>query len=128
MPRPMSRRRAAFTLVEVLLVIAIIGFIAALAVKNIAKSGQKARYGAAKAMISNLKNSCQEFEIDTGRYPASLNDLMSNPGATGWDGPYLEKMPKDPWQGDYQYTLAGETFEIRSNGAPGLNKPVSSKD
>jgi general secretion pathway protein G len=125
---PLSRRRAAFTLVEVLLVIAIIGFIAALAVKNIAKSGQKARYGASRAMIAQLKGVCQEFETDTGRYPASLNDLMTNPGVTGWDGPYLEKMPKDPWNVEYQYTVTGDTFEIRSNGAPGANKPVSSKD
>jgi general secretion pathway protein G len=128
MPRPVSRRRAAFTLVEVLLVIALIGFIAALAIKNIAKSSQRGKYGIAKAMISNLKNSCQEFEIDVGRYPASLNDLLVNPGLTGWDGPYLEKLPKDPWNGEFTYALSGESFEIRSAGAPGANKPVSSKD
>ena len=128
MPRPVSRRRAAFTLVEVLLVIALIGFIAALAIRSISKSSSKGKYGIAKAMISNLKNSCQEYEIDVGRFPASLNDLMTNSGLAGWDGPYLEKMPKDPWNGEYQYALSGDGFEIRSNGQPGLNKPVSSRD
>jgi general secretion pathway protein G len=121
-------RRAAFTLVEVLLVIALIGFIATLAIRNIAKSSAKGKTGIAKAMISNLKNSCQEFEIDTGKFPSGLNDLITNPGATGWDGPYLDKLPKDPWNNDYTYALSGESFEIRSGGAPGANKPISSKD
>lgn len=128
MPRPVSRRRAAFTLVEVLLVIALIGFIAALAIRGITRSSTKGKVGIAKAMISNLKGACQEYEIDVGRFPASLNDLMTNSGVTGWDGPYLEKMPKDPWNGEYQYTLSGDSFEIRSNGPAGANKPISSRD
>ncbi len=129
MIRTQSRRRAAFTLVEVLLVVAILGFIAAFAVKNLGGAADKARKGTAKAQMKDIESAADLFEQDTGRYPSSLNELVQNAGIQGWDGPYLKggKIPKDPWKNDYTLTASPDGVEIRSGGKGGAN-PISTKD
>lgn len=70
------------------------------------------------SLIAALKDSCQAFKKDTGHFPASLNDLMTNSMIAGWDGPYLEKLPKDPWNGVYSYLVKGDTLDIQATGRP----------
>lgn len=129
MIRTLSRRRAAFTLVEVLLVVAILGFIATFAVKNLSQNTDKARRGTAKAQMMDMASAAELFEQDTGRYPTSLNELVQNAGIQGWDGPYLKggKIPKDPWKNDYTLVASPDGVEIRSGGKGGAN-PMSTKD
>jgi len=123
-----SRRREAFTLVEVLLVIVIIGMIAGIAVPQIGGNLEKAREKKAYSEISNLANACDLYEMDVSKYPNSLNDLVTNPGAEGWNGPYLKKsvVPKDPWAKEYQYTGGTDSFEIKTTSKKG--KVITSKE
>ena len=72
------------------------------------------------AHIATLLNTIQEYEIDTGRYPASLDHLLKANGVEGWDGPYLEPsrgVPHDAWNRPFAYSLR---LEIRSAGPDGV--------
>ena len=64
--------------------------------------------GAARADISAIKTALDAFEVDNGYYPKSLADLIQQPTeAKNWHGPYLEKVPSDPWGSNYEYTYPG---------------------
>lgn len=121
-------RRNAFTLVEVLLVIVIIGMIAGIALPQIAGNLEKARIKKAKAEIASLSGACDVFEMDCSKYPATLNDLVSNPGVDGWEGPYMKKttIPKDPWAKEYSYSSSNEGYEIKTTSKKGV--VITSKD
>ena len=130
MQQKQSRRATGFTLVEVILVIVIIGILAAVAVPNFAGKTDKARIASAKSQIKNLASAVDIFEVDTGTYPASLNALLTNPGVNGWDGPYMKgnSIPNDPWGVPYQYSTSGNGYDIKSPGPAGKNKPISLND
>src|SRR5580692_906892 len=103
-----AARPQGFTLVEMLLVVAIIGVLAALIVPKIAGKGEEARIAAAKADISNIGTSLDMFEVDVGHYPYGKNglaDLIVQPrDAQNWKGPYIKDatgLPKDPWGHPY---------------------------
>lgn len=123
-------RRSGFTLVEIMLVVVIIGLIAAIGLPKITGQTERARYRTAEAQIKNLATSVMQFEMDVGAYPASLDQLVNSNGSSKWDGPYTEngKINKDPWGNDYTYTADAKGFEIKSGGAPGKGKPISSRD
>ena len=110
-PKPEIRnRRRAFTLVEMLLVVTIIGILAALVIPRIAGTGERARITAAKADINGgIKSALGAYEVDNGNYPKSLQDLLVQPSnARNWHGPYLEKLPLDPWGSAYVYYYPGK--------------------
>jgi general secretion pathway protein G len=110
-PKPEIRnRRRAFTLVEMLLVVTIIGILAALVIPRIAGTGQRARITAAHADINGgIKSALGAYEVDNGFYPKSLQDLLVQPSnARNWHGPYLEKLPLDPWGSAYVYYYPGK--------------------
>ena len=123
-------RRSGFTLVEIMLVVVIIGLIAAIGLPKITGQTERARYRTAEAQIKNLATSVMQFEMDVGAYPASLDQLVNSNGSSKWDGPYTEngKINKDPWGNDYTYTADAKGFEIKSGGAPGKGKPISNRD
>jgi general secretion pathway protein G len=100
-----TQRRHGFTLVEMLLVVAIIGILAALVIPKIAGKSEEARVTAAQADIhGGIKTALDGFEIDNGYYPRSLNDLVQQPSdAKNWHGPYLDQLPVDPWGQPYVY-------------------------
>ena len=102
--------RRAFTLVEMLLVVTIIGILAALVIPRIAGTGERARETAVKADINGgIKSALGAYEVDNGFYPKSLQDLLQQPqNARNWHGPYLEKMPLDPWGNPYVYYYPGK--------------------
>jgi general secretion pathway protein G len=104
-----SRLHRAFTLVEMLLVVTIIGILAALVIPKIAGQSEKARVTAAMADIKGgIKTAIDRYELDTGGYPKSLSDLLQRPGdVSGWSGPYLDQMPTDPWGRPYVYAFPG---------------------
>jgi general secretion pathway protein G len=105
-----QKSRSAFTLVEILLVVTIIGILAALVIPRIAGTGERARVTAAQADINGgIKSALGQYEVDNGFYPKSLNDLLVQPGnAKNWHGPYLDNLPVDPWGNKYIYYYPGK--------------------
>lgn len=104
--------RRAFTLMEVLLVLAILGVIIGLVVPNLLNSQQKANMKAAQAKLHSVEQACEIYAVDhEGDWPTSLESLMSNPGNdTKWNGPYLKEasVPTDPWGSPIQYQYPGQ--------------------
>lgn len=100
-----------FTLVEILLVVTIIGILAALVIPKIAGRGEEAREHAAFTDIhGGIKSAIGMYEVDTGGYPKSLQDLIQQPGdVQHWKGPYLDPpaLPTDPWGHPYVYAFPG---------------------
>lgn len=118
--------QAGFTLLELLVVIVIIGLLAAyVGPKYFAQLG-KSEVTIARAQIEAFEKSLDTFRLDVGRYPTTeegLNALVVAPASvTGkWAGPYLKSIPQDPWSHPYQYKTPGTNteFEILSLGRDG---------
>ena len=91
-------RRGGFTLIEILLVVVIIGILAAVAIPRLGGRVKQAQIAAAQADVNNIGMALRLYEVDNGAYPSSLQGLVASPGAApNWRGPYLEKgVPKDP--------------------------------
>ena len=124
-----SRRRPAFTLLELMVVVVIIGLLAALVTTNVIDRVGKAKVVTTKAQIRTLHQAVLNYKLDTGQYPDSsvgLEALVSQPpDVTGWneDG-YLEgvlAVPLDNWGSEFVYQYPGEfsRFDIFSYGADG---------
>lgn len=114
--------RRNFTLIEIMIVVVIIGMLAALVGPQIIGSLDKARVQTTKAQLVNLKDAVQRFYMDCSEYPSSLDDLMTKTGNTKWDGPYLDakNIPVDGWGNEFEYVVPGQDgqpFEIISLGA-----------
>ncbi|KKK56073.1 hypothetical protein LCGC14_3068190 [marine sediment metagenome] len=132
------RERAGFTLMELLVVMVILGLLAALVGPRIWKNVTKSKITAAKTQIELLGQALDQFRLDTGRYPTSqegLEALRTSPGVEGYDGPYLRKpVPNDPWNRPYVYLSPGtqgdydlSTYGLDgSPGGEGENKDVVS--
>jgi len=121
----MKQNRKGFTLVELLVVMVIIGLIAALVGPRLFPKLGKGKQSAAKAQIELLGQALDHFRLDTGRYPTTLeglNALAVNPGVEKWDGPYLKKgLPTDPWGKSYNYQCPGTRgeYDLYSYGRDG---------
>lgn len=125
-----KRVQCGFTLVELMLVVIIIGVLAAMVVPSLVGRARKARVAAAKSDITaGLGTGLDLFEQDTGAYPTTaqgLEALIKAPeGVAGWDGPYLKanEIPVDPWGNEYKYTCPGventATYDLVSFGGDG---------
>ena len=125
----LNRRQSAFTLIEIMVVIVILGILATLIMPKILDRPEQAKRVAARLQISHFKSALQLYKLDVGHYPTAgeggLNALVVNPGATGWKtGGYLDSdsVPKDPWGNAYVYTCPGQNgrdFDIVSYGPTG---------
>lgn len=116
------RRIKAFTLIELLAVIAILGLIAAFAVPQVLKWVSGARSDSARIQIEALGASIDLYRLEVGSYPPTLEALVEKPhGAERWNGPYLKKrvIPKDPWGHDYVYRYPGKNggYDLMSLGS-----------
>ncbi|NKC15770.1 MAG: type II secretion system protein GspG [Gammaproteobacteria bacterium] len=113
-----------FTLAELLVVMAILAMIAAFAGPQIFKALGGAERDSVKVQIANFSSAIDQYRLDVGKYPTSLNDLIEAPSdARRWDGPYLKKtIPLDPWDNAYQYQHPGEhgDYDLLSLGADGI--------
>ena len=121
------RAQAGFTLIELMVVLVIIGVLAALIVPNVLDRADDARATAARTDVNNLMQALKLYRLDNQRYPTSeqgLQALVAKPTAgvmpPNWK-PYLEKLPNDPWGRPYQYLNPGVKGEIdvMSFGADG---------
>lgn len=103
-----KRSRKGFTLVELLVVIAIIGILVAIITPNAFNAIERAKIARCEADLHAIKSGSLAYYIDVGDWPNQLQDLITS-SVTGWDGPYLEKLPqKSPW-GDYGLTKTKPT-------------------
>jgi len=113
-------RRRGFTLLEVMVVIVILGILAALVVPNIISRPDEARVIAAKQDIASLMQALKLYRLDNQRYPTTEQGLQAlttkpagSPIPTNWKaGGYVERLPKDPWGNPYQYLNPGVRGEI----------------
>ena len=119
-----------FTLLEMLVVMVIIGMLAAFIGPKLFGNVEKAAVTAATAQVKSLRGTVETFRLDVGRYPtaqeglAVLNKAPSDaPAAARWRGPYLDDaLPLDPWKNAYQYSLPGangQPFALYSYGNDG---------
>lgn len=114
--------QSGFSLIEIILVVVLIGGIVAFAATRILGGGDRAKANLAKAQVQTLAEKVQQFEMDTGALPSSLEELVSSPGASGWLGPYAKEAElKDPWNHPFEYTMPGDgqPFDLVSLGKDG---------
>lgn len=121
-----SRTARGFTLLELMVVVVIIGLLAALVVPRYFNTVSKSKSTIARAQMDSLEKALEEYRLDVGVLPnqsQGLQALLSAPaGANKWRGPYLKKgVPVDPWGNAYVYKpfTAGHDIEIISFGADG---------
>jgi general secretion pathway protein G len=119
--------QAGFTLIELMVVLVIIGVLAALIVPNVLDRADDARSTAARTDVNNLMQALKLYRLDNQRYPTSEQGLQAlvarpttGPTPPNWK-PYLERLPNDPWGRAYQYLNPGVKGEIdvMSFGADG---------
>jgi len=132
-PRQLSAREPArpgeegFTLVEMLVVIAIIGLIMGLIGPRVLNYLSESKVKAAKIQMQSFASALDLFNLDTGRYPSSAEGLAAlvrpTSGVAAWNGPYLKggSLPNDPWNHPYVYRAPGghSAFDIMSLGSDG---------
>ena len=116
-----NRRQRGFTIIELLIVMAILGMLAVMVAPNLFNQADSARRDAVLSQISSLGSALDAYRLDMGQYPDTLDGLMrNNSGRASWNGPYLRgEVPKDPWGTDYVYNTDGRTFSLKSYGADG---------
>jgi len=138
------RQVAGFTLIEVLVVVAILGILAAIVVPRIMDRPDEAKRVAAKADVAAIVQVLKLYRLDNGFYPTTDQGLAAlvqrpttNPAPANWkQGGYLDRLPKDPWGGDYQYLSPGVRGEIdvfslgadRARGGEGNNADIGNWD
>lgn len=119
----------AFTLIELMLVVIIIGALVAMVVPRLTGRSEQARRSAATADVrANMATALKLYELDNGNFPTAeegLNALLENPGsAKNWNGPYLERKPLDPWGREYKYQCPGDhrraDYDLYSLGKDGI--------
>ena len=120
--------RKAFTLLEIMIVVVILGLLAALVVPNLIGQGEQAKEKLVCVQMKSLKNALDSFKVQEGRYPTTeegLKALITNPNPEKYknypNGGFLgsDKLPKDPWGNDYIYVNQNGKIDIISLGADG---------
>jgi general secretion pathway protein G len=140
----LQRSSIGFTLIEVLVVVAILGILAAIVVPRIMDRPDEAKRVAAKADIGAIVQALKLYRLDNGFYPSTDQGLLAlvqrpttNPTPANWkQGGYLERLPKDPWGSDYQYLSPGVRGEIdvfslgadRARGGEGSGADIGNWD
>ena len=95
----------------------ILGLLASLVAPNLFKRVDTAKVRTAESQIQLLSTAIDTYRLDVGKFPQALNELV-NSEARGWDGPYIPRIPLDPWDEPYHYRMPGEhgSYDIYSNG------------
>jgi general secretion pathway protein G len=130
--RSTRRRNAGFTLIEIMVVVVILGILAAIIVPSIVDQPGKARIAAAKQGVQGIESALNLYKLDNFVYPTTQQGLealsappQGDPPARNWKpGGYLKSTPKDPWGNPYQYLNPGthgeiDVFSLGADGKPG---------
>jgi general secretion pathway protein G len=128
-PDSIRNSGAAFTLIELLLVLVILGVLAVLVVPRFTGTAERAKKQAASTQIETFKMALGRFEVDCGKFPTTdegLKALIEQPSSVkGWQGPYLDSVavPRDPWGNPYMYRQPGthrpDFYDVYSTGTDG---------
>ncbi|HEX68558.1 MAG TPA: prepilin-type N-terminal cleavage/methylation domain-containing protein [bacterium] len=112
-----EKRKKGFTLMELMVVMAIITLLAGILLPNYIKHIEKAKLAKAKADIEELIKAISLYRIDNGAFPSSLSDLTSG------THPYLAReIPSTPWGGSYEYTLGADSYTLEAKDSQGTVK------
>lgn len=124
-----ARTSAGFTLMELLVVLAILGLLMSLVGPQVLNQLGGAKTKTAAIQIKDLEQALEMYKLDVGRFPSSdegLQSLVKKPASVkGWNGPYLKAdVPQDPWNRDYHYKYPGangqpEIYSLGQDGSPG---------
>ena len=123
-PRVLAAGDVGMSLIEIIIVVALLGTLMAYMVSNLIGASEEAKKDQTKLAMSVIQQSLQMFRIHNNKYPTSdqgLKALLENPGdLKSWRGPYVEPNKlKDPWGGDFTYESDGRNFKIQSPGPDG---------
>lgn len=126
-----GRRNSGFTLLELLLVMAILVVLAGLSTVAVVNLQRGAYQKTALVEIETMEKACKMYKLNAGSYPATLDDLYTNPTGMSraqWGGPYLDKpISNDPWQSPYSYTK-DELNDRVTITSPGPDKQTGTED
>ena len=113
--------QAGFSLIEIIIVVVLIGGIVAFAAAKIMGGRDSANVKLARSQVQGIAQKIDQFQMDTGRLPATLDELVTAPGdASGWLGPYFRAGDlRDPWGTPFEYRTPGtdRDFDLKSLGA-----------
>ena len=115
-----NRRNAGMSLIEIILVIALVGTLMTVLITNLTQKQDEAMKDTARLSMQRLMQNLEEYRIHHYKYPANLDALVENPGSKKWRGPYAEKDKlKDPWDQPFEYESDGRKVKIISPGPDG---------
>lgn len=120
---PSAARQAGMSLLEIIIVIVLIGAVLTLVGSRVLGGADRGKANLAKSQIQTLAGKVENYQLDTGKLPSKLEDLVTQPaGSSGWLGPYAKPTElNDPWGHAIEYRVPGEgqAFDLISLGKDG---------
>jgi general secretion pathway protein G len=121
-----KKSRRGFTLIELMVVIVILGLLAALVAPKFLKRGEEAKVTTTEVQMKNIEQALKLYKLHNSFYPTTEQGLKAlvekpeeDPVPKKWKGPYLERIPKDAWGNDFIYISDGKQFNLISPGPDG---------
>ncbi len=119
-------RRKGFTLLELMIVIVILGILAAIVAPKFLKRGEEAKLTATKVQMKNIEQALKMYKLDNSFYPTTEQGIEAlvrkpegEPEPRNWKGPYLDDIPKDAWGSNFIYISDGKSYTLISKGPDG---------
>jgi len=120
-------RQRGMTLLEIMIVLAIIGSLMALLIPQVTQRLKSAKVKQTKVIMGQIIQALNNYQIDCGKYPTNIDFLTkADPDCQNWGpDPYMKKVPKDAWSHDFSYEVTGNNFVMKSAGD---GKEISSEE
>lgn len=119
--RKLLAGRAGMTLLEIIIVVALLGTLGVYLITNLTQQADTAKIDQTKLAIGNIRQALQLYRVHMKKYPTTADGLavlLDNPGDKRWRGPYIDNPNKilDPWDAEFEYESDGRMFKLRSAG------------